>query len=177
MSGSPFVYYGEEIGMISTSDGSDPYKRIAMKWSDKSVYEGWCYTSPQGIKVSADNYFYPSVEAQLADPSSILNYYKASLAMRNANPEIARGELIIRDEYLSQTKYVCVMQRTWNSNAITIVVNLDREWAHDITLDCTALSVSKTADILLAASGTDSVTFDAKTGALHLPPYSIVVLR
>ena len=177
MSGSPFVYYGEEIGMISTSDGSDPYKRIAMKWSDKSVYEGWCYTSPQGIKVSADNYFYPSVEAQLEDSTSILNYYKASLAMRNANPEIARGELIIRDEYLSQTKYACVMQRTWNGNAITIVVNLDREWAHDINLDCADLGVSRTADILLASSDGDKVSFDAKTGALHLPPYSIVVLR
>ncbi|MBQ6672174.1 MAG: hypothetical protein IJM73_03010, partial [Spirochaetales bacterium] len=32
MSGSLFVYYGEEIGMISTSDGADTYKRIAMKW-------------------------------------------------------------------------------------------------------------------------------------------------
>ena len=177
MSGSPFVYYGEEIGMISTSDGSDPYKRIAMKWSDKSVYEGWCYTSPQNIKVSADNYYYPSVEAQLEDPTSILNYYKASLAMRNANPEIARGELKVRDEYLSQTKYVCVMQRTWNDNTITIVVNLDREWAHDINLDCADLGVSRTADILLASSDGDKVSFDAKTGALHLPPYSIVVLR
>ena len=97
--------------------------------------------------------------------------------MRNANPEIARGDLTIRDEYLSQTKYVCVMQRTWNGSTITIVVNLDREWAHDITLDCTALGVTQTADILLASSGTDSVTFDAKTGALHLPPYSIVVLK
>ena len=120
-----------------------------MKWSDKSVYEGWCYTSPQGIKVSADNYFYPSVEAQQADPASILNYYKASLTMRNANPEIARGELKIREEYLSQTKYVCVMQRTWNGSTITIVVNLDREWAHDINLYrqaiCAAASGCKAA--------------------------------
>ena len=177
MSGSPFVYYGEEIGMISTSDGSDPYKRIAMKWSDKSVYEGWCYTAPQGIPVTKDNYFYPSVEAQAEDPASILNYYKASLEMRNANPEIARGELKIRDEYLSQTKYVCVMQRTWNGKTVTIVVNLDREWEHDIKLECTALGVSQMTTALLASSNADTAKFDAATGDLHLPPYSIVVLR
>lgn len=177
MSGSPFVYYGEEIGMISTSDGSDPYKRIAMKWSDKSVYEGWCYTSPQGIPVTKDNYYYPSVEAQLEDPTSILNYYKASLALRNANPEIARGELKVRDEYLEQTKYVCVMQRTWNGSTITIVVNLDREWEHDIKLDCAALGITEMTDALYAATDGDKATFDAQTGALHLPKYSIVVLR
>ena len=177
MSGSPFVYYGEEIGMISTSDGSDPYKRIAMKWSDKSVYEGWCYTSPQGIAVTKDNYYYPSVEAQLQDPSSILNYYKASLNMRNANPQIARGELSIRDEYYSQTKYICVMQRTWNGSTVTIAVNLDREWAHDINLDVAALGISEMADALHASADPDRASFNAKTGALHLPPYSIVVLR
>ena len=32
-------------------------------------------------------------------------------------------------------------------------------------------------ETLDAASGTDVATFDAKTGALHLPPSSIVVLR
>lgn len=177
MSGSPFVYYGEEIGMISTSDGSDPYKRIAMKWSDKSVYEGWCYVSPQGIPVTKDNYFYPSVEAQTEDPKSILNYYRNSLQMRNANPEIARGELKVLDGYLSQTKYVCVMQRTWNGNTVTIVVNLDREWEHDIKLDCTALGVTQMTDALYASNNADTAKFDAATGDLHLPPYSIIVLR
>ena len=68
------------------------------------------------------------------------------------------------------------MQRTWNGSTVTIAVNLDREWAHDITLD-TGLGIAQMTDALYAASGTDSATFNAKTGALHLPPYSIVVLR
>ena len=171
MSGSLFVYYGEEIGMISTSDGSDPYKRIAMKWSDKNVYEGWTYTSPQGIPVTKDNYFYPSVEAQLADPASILNYYRQSLALRNANPEIARGELDILEQYYSQTKYVCVMERTWDGSTVTIAVNLDREWDHDITLEST-LSLTGT---LCASDNGDTVVLKGNT--LHLPPYSIAILR
>ena len=170
MSGSLFVYYGEEIGMISTSDGSDPYKRIAMKWSDRSVYEGWTYTSPQGIPVTKDNYYYPSVEAQLADPSSILNYYRSSLELRNANPEIARGELEILDEYYGQSKYVCVMRRTWEGSTVTIAVNLDREWDHDIRLDGDyALTGS------LCVSDADAVSL--KNGTLHLPAYSIAILK
>ena len=176
MSGSLFVYYGEEIGMISTSDGADTYKRIAMKWSDKSVYEGWCYTTPQGIPVTKDNYYYPGVETQEADPSSILNYYKASLALRNANPEIARGEIRILDQYYSQSGYVCVMQRTWNGKTVTIAVNLDREWAHDITLEESLGKLSLSGQ-LCASSSAETVTYDAKAFKLHLPPYSIAVLR
>ena len=77
MNGSIFVYYGEEIGMISKGgNNSDPAKRIAMKWSDKRVYEGWCYTSPENTPVDETSYYYPSVETQLADETSILNYYK-----------------------------------------------------------------------------------------------------
>lgn len=176
MSGSLFVYYGEEIGMISTSDGADTYKRIAMKWSDKSVYEGWCYTTPQGIPVTKDNYYYPGVETQESDPSSILNYYKASLALRNANPEIARGEIRILDQYYSQSGYICVMQRTWNGKTVTIAVNLDREWAHDITLEESLGKLSLSGQ-LCASSSAETVNYDAKSFKLHLPPYSIAVLR
>ncbi|MBQ2050407.1 MAG: hypothetical protein II493_08425, partial [Spirochaetales bacterium] len=170
MSGSIFVYYGEEIGMISTSDGADTYKRIAMKWSDKSVYEGWTYTSPQGIPVSKDNYYYPSVEAQTADPSSILNYYRKSLELRNANPEIARGTLEILDQYYEQSKYVCVMTRTWEGSTVTIAVNLDREWDHDIKLDGDYV-----LNGTLCVSDADSVSL--KDGTLHMPAYSLAILK
>ena len=53
--GRVYVYYGEEIGMIS-KDGSnsDPHKRIAMYWSNKSVYEGWCYNTPENIKIDEE---------------------------------------------------------------------------------------------------------------------------
>ena len=59
MNGGTFVYYGEEIGMIS-KDGSnsDPHKRIAMKWKSKNIYEGVCYTTPEGIKIDETYYYY-----------------------------------------------------------------------------------------------------------------------
>jgi len=176
LNGSIFVYYGEEIGMISTADGSDPYKRIAMKWSDKSVYEGWCYTAPQGIAVTAENYVYPSVEAQSAEEDSILSYYKASLALRNRYPALARGAAEVREEYFDQSGYVCIFQKTWEGETVTVAVNLDREYAHGITLDAKALGVTRLADGL-CANGGDTVGYQAKSGELTLPPYSIAILQ
>ena len=176
MNGSMFVYYGEEIGMISTADGSDPYKRIAMKWSDKSVYEGWCYTAPQGITVTADNYVYPSVETQLEDPDSILNYYRQSLLIRNRFPSIARGEVTIFEEYYEQSPYTCVFQKTWGDETVTIAVNLDREYGWDLTLYKGTLGIHELAASLCANAG-DSVSYDASTAVVTLPPYSIAVFR
>ena len=69
------------------------------------------------------------------------------------------------------------MQRTWNGSTVTIAVNLDREWAHDINLDAADLGISEVTDALYAAADPDRASFNAKTGALHMPPYSIVVLR
>ena len=174
LNGSIFVYYGEEIGMISTADGSDPYKRIAMKWSDKSVYEGWCYTAPQNIRVTAENYVYPSVEAQSEDPDSILSYYRHSLLLRNRFPALARGEVTVCQEYFDQSGYACVFQKAWEDETVTVAVNLDREYGHELTLDTGSLGVSALVDQLCTQG---SVAFDAKTGKLTLPPYSIAVLR
>ena len=62
------------------------------------------------------------------------------------------------------------MQRTWNGSTVTIAVNLDREWDHDIKLD----GEYKFTDSLCANSG-DNVTL--KGGTLHLPAYSIAILK
>jgi alpha-amylase len=173
MKGSLFVYYGEEIGMISTSDGSDPYKRIAMKWCDRRVYEGWCYTTPQNITVTEENYVYPGVAEQEEDSDSILSYYRASLAIRNANPEIARGKVSVLEEYYSQSRYCCVLRWDYSGETVYVAVNLDREYSHTLSLDISDISMTA----YLAASAENIVTYDEKDGTLVLPPYSYAVFR
>ncbi len=175
-SGCLFVYYGEEIGMISTADGSDPYKRIAMKWCDKNVYEGWCYTTPQGITVTKDNYYYSGVEEQEEDENSILNYYKKSLQIRNANPEIARGKVEVLESYYNQSKYCCVCKWTYRDSSVVAVVNLDREYEQTLVLDAQALGISSMTDFL-CASANSAVSYDATTGTITLAPYSYAIFR
>ncbi len=172
MNGSTFVYYGEEIGMISKGgSNSDPAKRIAMKWSDKSVYEGWCYIAPEGTPIDETSYYYPSVEAQAEDPDSILNYYKKAMLLRNCFPQIARGEV----EYfpMEDNNYICVIRKTYEGEAITIVFNLD-SFEQKIALDEKALGFSKLAADLCASSST-KVTYSGGTAVM--PPYSIAIFK
>ena len=86
--GSPFIYYGEEIGMRGSRGGAntDANRRLAMLWGD-----GDTITDPTGTTYDKKNQIETTVADQLKKPSSLLNYYKKLLMVRKANPEIARG--------------------------------------------------------------------------------------
>jgi alpha-glucosidase len=94
--GTPFVYYGEEIGM---ADGPVPTDRIVdvagrdpcrtpMQW-DGSARGGfssgvsWLPVNPETAVVN--------VEAQRGDPSSMLTLYRRLIAERRSSPALRRG--------------------------------------------------------------------------------------
>lgn len=172
MTGGCFIYYGEEIGMISKGGhNSDPAKRIAMKWQAKSMYEGCCYLPPENTPVDETSYYYPSVEEQLNDPDSILNYYKQAMLLRNMFPSIARGEV----EYFpdAENSYICTIKKTYKDETITIVFNLD-SFEQTVAVDSSKLGFTELVGELRADT-TSEVSWDGTT--LHMPPYSIVIFK
>lgn len=88
-SGSPFIYYGEEIGMKGTrgSANTDANRRLAMLWGD-----GDTVSDPEGATFGADKQINGTVAEQLAAEDSLLNYYAKVIAMRIKYPQIARGD-------------------------------------------------------------------------------------
>lgn len=172
MNGGTFVYYGEEIGMISKGgNNSDPAKRIAMKWEKKNIYEGHCYLPPENTPVDETSYYYPSLAEQKEDPSSILNYYKKAMELRNRFPSIARGEVTYYPE--GQNNYICVITKEYNDEKITIVFNMDT-FEQKVTLDKDILGYTELVGELYAAGG--ELSFD-ESGALIMPPQSIAILK
>ncbi|MBO5110857.1 MAG: alpha-amylase [Clostridia bacterium] len=172
MNGGVFVYYGEEIGMISKGgNNSDPAKRIAMKWEAKNIYEGCCYLPPENTPVDASSYYYPSVAEQAEDADSILNYYKKAMELRNRFPSIARGTVTYYPE--GQNNYICVITKEYQAEKITIVFNMD-SFEQTVTLDKDTLGYNKLVGELYAAGG--EFSFDA-SGALVMPPQSIAIFK
>ncbi len=86
--GSPFIYYGEEIGMKGTRGGAstDANRRLAMLWGDDDTVK-----NPVGSSYAADKQTNGTVAEQDKDPDSLLNYYRRLITIRNTYPEIARG--------------------------------------------------------------------------------------
>ena len=87
--GSPFIYYGEELGMRGSrgSAQTDANRRLAMLWGDGDKVK-----DPSGSTYPAKNQTTDTVLSAKAEDMSLLTYYKRLIMIRNANPEIARGE-------------------------------------------------------------------------------------
>ena len=86
-SGSPFIYYGEEIGLRGSRGGAntDANRRLKMEWGDGDTVE-----DPVGTNYAADR-VYATVQEQLSDESSLYNYYRKLIMIRKENPAICRG--------------------------------------------------------------------------------------
>ncbi len=173
MNGSIFVYYGEEIGMISKGGAnSDPAKRIAMKWEEKFIHKGYCVTSPDGTPVSADSYIYPSVAEQQTDEKSILNYYKQAMKLRNMFPSIARGT--VENIPIEDNGYLCVIRKTYNDEKITIIYNLD---SYEQTLEISGSMLGSGQVVGELYASNDNAVVIVEEGSVKLPPYSIVIFK
>lgn len=88
-SGSPFIYYGEEIGMKGTRGGAntDANRRLAMLWGDDDKVK-----DPEGATYQKDKQTNGTVAEQIAKDDSLLRYYQKVIRFRLEYPEIARGD-------------------------------------------------------------------------------------
>ena len=163
--GTPFIYYGEEIGMKGSrsTENTDANRRLAMLWGDKDSVE-----DPIGSTYSIDKQTNGTVKDQLDDESSLYNHYKKLIMIRHANPEIARGTYTYLDfsslfsigGFIStyENSSVMVLHNT-SGNAITInladYTNLDFETIRayvgmgEATLDGQMLTIDGLTSVIL----------------------------
>jgi alpha-glucosidase len=163
--GTPTHYYGEEIGMenvaippefiqdppavnqpeIADVVGRDP-ERTPMQW-DSSANAGF---APQGVTtwlpVAAD-YAQRNVAVQEADPTSMLNLYRALTGLRRQEPSLHAGEYASVDAEVADI--FAYLRTARGADRFLIVLNFG-DAAH--TLDLTR--VAPAAEI---AVGTDMV--------------------
>jgi alpha-amylase len=88
--GTPFVYYGEEIGQAGVPGlPGDLPLRSPMSWTADRATAGFSTGTP--FRPVAPNVATHNVAAQLKDPRSLHRFYKTLIGLRNAHPSIARG--------------------------------------------------------------------------------------
>lgn len=87
-SGNPFIYYGEEIGMMGSrgTSSTDANRRLAMLWGDKDQVK-----DPVGTSFDSARQKNGTVKQQIRKKDSLYTHYKKLIALRQANPEIAAG--------------------------------------------------------------------------------------
>jgi len=169
MQGSPFVYYGEEIGMKSKGK-KDENKRLHMNWSTTQT-EGIC-NDPQNADKDIEQSL-PPVDEQLEDESSLLNFYKEALRIRNENPEIARGTLSVVEDLTADN--IAVAKKEWNGSAVYIIYNTSDSDGEVDMKDNVALAGVLLAGDQYSVADIESTLLNGNT--VHIPAKSIIFVR
>ena len=170
MSGSAFLYYGEELGMKGA--GKDENKRAPMYWSMDSSSEGMC-CGPKDMDTVKMKY--ESLEEQEKDGDSIYNFVKQVIAIRNANPEIARGVVSVEEKLSNES--ICAIRKTYEGKEVLLVYNLSTESQEvslsGVTVNGTEMDLSHAVGVLL--TGEEDMIENGST--ITMPPYSAIVFR
>jgi glycosidase len=86
--GTPFVYYGEEVGLANGAGAGDERRRTPMPW-DATPGGGFTAGTPwypfAGGRAAAN------VASQAEEPGSLLSRYRTLVRVRKASPALARG--------------------------------------------------------------------------------------
>lgn len=138
--GTPVLYYGDEIGMgDNVYVGDRNGVRTPMQWNfDRNA--GFSHASPQRLYlpliVDAEyHYATVNVEAQRANPNSLLNAMKRLIAMRNRFQALGSGDFQILHP---ENRKVLAFTRTYETEQILVIANLAR-FVQTVELDLSAL--------------------------------------
>ncbi len=169
MSGNVFIYYGEELGMKGA--GIDENKRAPMYWSKDSNVEGMCDGPPnmETVKMKFD-----SLEEQAEDDTSIYNYVKNAILLRNQNPEIARGVVTFHEDASNDS--ICVISKEYDGNEILLIFNTTAESSEVDLEGITANDTPATSCEVLGTLLTGNTDISKTDTGYVMPAYSILVL-
>lgn len=189
--GTPFIYQGEELGMTNApfetreqlrdveelnllalcrneaelewawrgikAKGRDN-ARTPMQWS---AGENAGFTTGEPWIMLNPNYTEINAEAEECDPDSVLNYYRALIALRNSTPALLRGDW---RELLPESAQVVAYARELEGEKYTVLCNLSGESAE---LPC---ALSEFGELVLS-------NIKPQLSAVELRPYEAIVLK
>lgn len=157
--GTPFLYYGEELGMPNGPGDDDRQKRTPMRWTASadggfSAGAPWMPPSTEDPSVS--------VQAQRADPGSVLAAYREAIALRAAWPALATGDARVVAGLPSAV--LAVWRTVPGAEPVLVLANLG---ARDVALDRADVPLDGAAPSALRAvsGGVD----DPGAGPIEVP--------
>ncbi len=155
--GSPFVYYGEEIGMVG--EKPDEQIRTPMQWS--SGEEAGFTTSGSAWEMPNFSYKTVNVDAESQDQDSLLSLYRNLINIRTRHPALLTGSYV--PVQTSDPSLYAALSTNGNETLLT-VVNLSGNpiSAPIFTFSDSRISGSYSLSLLLGTAAIDtSVTVTA----------------
>ena len=175
--GTPFIYYGEEIGMQGKKPDEDI--RLPMQWSADAKAG---FTTGKPWRAPFENYTSVNVAAQEKDPNSLLNLYRTLIKLRKDHPTLRTGSIAVLD---TKNSGVYAILRKDDLGQYLILINLTGQALSDYALTLakknlpdgnlplTSLLDSTSANSVTVANG----TFKDYKPLAELPPYGAYIFE
>lgn len=165
--GSPYIYYGEELGYYGTKANGDEYIRTPMSWGTGNTADKFTDKVDNAMIAAL------SVSKQETDENSILSVYKQFTELRNNYAALGSG-VMTKHEVYNETnqhfKNIAAWYRTEGDQKVLVV--------HNFAATNSNIVVSQTLKTIIGVNG-DIVITDAKAGghAVQMGGYSTLVLE
>ncbi len=166
--GTPFIYYGEEIGLPNAATNRDEGKRTPMRWSN-AAFGGFSTVQPWQLFSSTEENI--NVASQ-QKAGSLWTLYKNLIRLRQANPALRIGGFEILE---TNNPRVFGFTRAYKNQKIAVVINLDSDpQAAKLTTKNTSLEKGGTIQELTTNKKLASLTNNYQ---VKLSPYGFVLLE
>jgi alpha-amylase len=130
--GAPFIYYGEEIGMVGKKP--DENIRCPMQWSNGSNAG---FTTGRPWRAPDSGYAQTNVQTETEDFTSLLSHYRSLIRIRNAHPALRTGSVTFPSTGKSS---VYASLRVKDGETILVLINLSEKPINDYKLDLKGIS-------------------------------------
>lgn len=185
--GTPFLYYGEEIGMRdipirSREEVLDPFGRRF--WPLMKGRDGcrapmqWCSAPNAGFTDAGVKPWLPvhanasrrNVEAQLAEPSSLLGFYRRLISIRRDSPALTEGMF---QPVTYGTRFIMSYLRQTKDQVVLVALNFSSRRQRLVL----GSHLSRAGLRLLLSTHRDTVPPMTRGSLLTLEPYEALILE
>ncbi|MEW6405575.1 MAG: alpha-amylase family glycosyl hydrolase [Chloroflexota bacterium] len=115
--GTPFIYYGEEIGMQGEKPDEDI--RLPMQWNSEASAG---FTSGRPWRAPAQDYEEINVAAQDQQADSLLNHYRELLRLRAEHTALSSSDIVLLE---TENPSVYAVLRSSADERILVLINLE----------------------------------------------------
>jgi glycosidase len=181
--GTPYIYYGEEIGMQGVKPDEDI--RLPMQWSADD-FAGFSTVQPwRNPYTNANNpqfdYTQVNVELQTGDSTSLLEHYRTLIGLRKSNPTLQTGDTILLE---TDNSGIYAILRKDANGTFLILANLSDEAITDYAIEFEGTELAESIVSVESVYGENQAAPMERSGEAfiykpfeNLNPYAMYILK
>ncbi|MEY2819069.1 MAG: hypothetical protein RL275_2532 [Chloroflexota bacterium] len=175
--GTPYIYYGEEIGMQGKKPDEDI--RLPMQWS-ADEFAG--FSTAQPWRAPSIDYTQTNADSQTGDSTSLLEHYRTLIQIRQTHSTLQTADITLLD---AENSGIFITLRADANGKYLIIANLTESEISDYALDLNQAELAESISSVETVFGAEPAQVPERSGdgfdpykpfeSLH--PYAMYIIE